>query len=174
MTEAVNTSEMSVNFYETARRNIPADSHLRTLRRENLKSHQEHSKLLSARIQLFKRALPPLSTSPISNLSVKKVEVNSAWLLAYVRVEKSVLLLRSLMVLCSFLGLETDWATWLISSDLTGKRSDHILPNSLFIQFHPLVEGALLYNSIHLFTCLTTARQGQLQPSTKTTVQDKI
>jgi hypothetical protein len=29
-------------------------------------------------------------------------------------------------------------------------------------------------NSIHLFKCLTTARKGQLQPSTKTTVQDKI
>jgi hypothetical protein len=29
-------------------------------------------------------------------------------------------------------------------------------------------------NSIHLFTCLTTAKKGQLQPSTKTTVQDNI
>jgi hypothetical protein len=29
-------------------------------------------------------------------------------------------------------------------------------------------------NSIHLFTCLTTAGFGQLQPSTETTVQDKI
>jgi hypothetical protein len=28
--------------------------------------------------------------------------------------------------------------------------------------------------TVHLFTCLTTARYGQLQPSTKTTVQDYI
>jgi hypothetical protein len=28
-------------------------------------------------------------------------------------------------------------------------------------------------NSVHLFMCLTTAKQGHLQPSTKTTVQDK-
>jgi hypothetical protein len=33
------TSEMSVNFYQTTRRNIPEDSHLLTRRRENLKSH---------------------------------------------------------------------------------------------------------------------------------------
>jgi hypothetical protein len=40
MMEAVSTSETSVNFYQTARRNIPEDSHLHTRRRENLKSHQ--------------------------------------------------------------------------------------------------------------------------------------
>jgi hypothetical protein len=31
-------SEISVNFYQTTRRNIPDDSHLHTRRRENLKS----------------------------------------------------------------------------------------------------------------------------------------
>jgi hypothetical protein len=36
--EAVRTSETSVSFYETARRNIPEGCHLRTRRRENLKS----------------------------------------------------------------------------------------------------------------------------------------
>jgi hypothetical protein len=36
--EASNTSETSVNFYQTTRRNIPEDNHLRTRRRENLKS----------------------------------------------------------------------------------------------------------------------------------------
>jgi hypothetical protein len=36
--EAVNTSETSVNFYETTRRSIPEDYHLHTRRRENLKS----------------------------------------------------------------------------------------------------------------------------------------
>jgi hypothetical protein len=37
--DAVNTSEISVNFYEITRRNIPEDSHLKTRRRENLKCH---------------------------------------------------------------------------------------------------------------------------------------
>jgi hypothetical protein len=37
--EEVSTSEASVNFYQTTRRNIPEDSHLHTRRRENLKSH---------------------------------------------------------------------------------------------------------------------------------------
>jgi hypothetical protein len=32
--------ETSVNFYETTKRNIPEGCHLRTLRRENLKSHK--------------------------------------------------------------------------------------------------------------------------------------
>jgi hypothetical protein len=37
--EEANTSETSVNFYQTTRRNIPADNNLHTCRRENLKSH---------------------------------------------------------------------------------------------------------------------------------------
>jgi hypothetical protein len=40
MMEAVSTSEMSVSFYQTTRRNIPEDSHVHTRRRENLKSHR--------------------------------------------------------------------------------------------------------------------------------------
>jgi hypothetical protein len=40
MMEAVSTSEMSVNFYQTIRRYNPEDSHLRTHRRENLKSYR--------------------------------------------------------------------------------------------------------------------------------------
>jgi hypothetical protein len=39
MTEAVSTSETSVNFYQTTLRTNSEDSHLRTRRRENLKSH---------------------------------------------------------------------------------------------------------------------------------------
>jgi hypothetical protein len=39
MMVAVSTSETSVNFYETTRRNVQEDSHLYTHRRENLKSH---------------------------------------------------------------------------------------------------------------------------------------
>jgi hypothetical protein len=43
MMEAVSTSETSVNFYQTTRRNIPENSHLHTPRRENLQSHHEVS-----------------------------------------------------------------------------------------------------------------------------------
>jgi hypothetical protein len=38
MMEAATTSETSGNFYQTTRRYNPEDSHLRTHRRENLKS----------------------------------------------------------------------------------------------------------------------------------------
>jgi hypothetical protein len=37
--EAARTSETLVNFYQTTRRYNPEDSHLRTQRRENLKSY---------------------------------------------------------------------------------------------------------------------------------------
>jgi hypothetical protein len=37
--EAARTSETSVKFYQTTRHNNPEDSHLRTHRRENLKSY---------------------------------------------------------------------------------------------------------------------------------------
>jgi hypothetical protein len=39
MMEAARTSETLVNFYQTTRRYYPEDSHLRTHRRENLKSY---------------------------------------------------------------------------------------------------------------------------------------
>jgi hypothetical protein len=39
--EAASTSETSVKFYQTTRRNNPEDSHLQTRRRENLKSHRD-------------------------------------------------------------------------------------------------------------------------------------
>jgi hypothetical protein len=39
MMEAASTSETSVNFYQTTRRNNSGDSHLHTCRRENLKPH---------------------------------------------------------------------------------------------------------------------------------------
>jgi hypothetical protein len=39
MMKAASTPEMSVNFYQTTRRNIPEDSYLHARRRENLKSH---------------------------------------------------------------------------------------------------------------------------------------
>jgi hypothetical protein len=40
MMEAASTSETSVNFYQTTRRNNPEDSHVHTHRRENLKSQR--------------------------------------------------------------------------------------------------------------------------------------
>jgi hypothetical protein len=39
MMEAARTSETLANFYQTKRRYNPEDSHLRTHRRENLKSY---------------------------------------------------------------------------------------------------------------------------------------
>jgi hypothetical protein len=39
MMEVESTSETSVNFYQTTRRNNPEDNHLHTRHRENLKSH---------------------------------------------------------------------------------------------------------------------------------------
>jgi hypothetical protein len=41
MMEAVNTSETSVNFYETIRRNIPQDCHLHTNHRKNTGTYFE-------------------------------------------------------------------------------------------------------------------------------------
>jgi hypothetical protein len=40
MMERAKTSETSVNFYHTTRRNNPKDNHLHTRRLENLKSHR--------------------------------------------------------------------------------------------------------------------------------------
>jgi hypothetical protein len=47
MMEEANTSETSVNFYQTTRRNNPEDSHLQTRRRENLKSHNMNLSLFA-------------------------------------------------------------------------------------------------------------------------------
>jgi hypothetical protein len=41
--EATSTSETSVNFYQTTRRNNPEDSQLHTRYRETLKSHLKHN-----------------------------------------------------------------------------------------------------------------------------------
>jgi hypothetical protein len=43
--EALSTSETSVDFYHTARRNIPEESHLHAHRRENLISHMIYESL---------------------------------------------------------------------------------------------------------------------------------
>jgi hypothetical protein len=58
MMEAVITSETSVNFCETSRRNIPEDCNIRTRRLENLKCHYagmfgNHSFYVKCFIYLF-------------------------------------------------------------------------------------------------------------------------
>jgi hypothetical protein len=45
--ETANTSETSLNFYKTTRRNNPEDNHFHTRRRENLKSYEEGFFLIS-------------------------------------------------------------------------------------------------------------------------------
>jgi hypothetical protein len=50
MMQGVSTSEMSVSFYQTTRRNIPEGCHLHTRRRENLNSHTVFS--ASAKLKL--------------------------------------------------------------------------------------------------------------------------
>jgi hypothetical protein len=51
MIEAARTSETLVHFYQTTRRYNPEDSHLRTHRRENLKSYATIIKLTVAVIR---------------------------------------------------------------------------------------------------------------------------
>jgi hypothetical protein len=50
MMEAAKTSEMLVNFYQTTRRYNPEDSHLRTHRRENLKSYNSNLLLTLSKV----------------------------------------------------------------------------------------------------------------------------
>jgi hypothetical protein len=67
MMEAASTSETSVNFYQTTRRNIPEDSHLHARRREKLKSHIElhgSGHIVPAQLdKLFSAAAEPESSS---------------------------------------------------------------------------------------------------------------
>jgi hypothetical protein len=49
MMEAASASETSVNFYQTARRYNPEDSHLYPRRRENLKSQLQYCLFLSVK-----------------------------------------------------------------------------------------------------------------------------
>jgi hypothetical protein len=86
MMETVSTSETSVNFYETTRRNILEDSRLLTRRRENLKSQAQYlvNKTLSlipilnqmnpVHIHIsylfkisFKKILPSMPGSPVAS-----------------------------------------------------------------------------------------------------------
>jgi hypothetical protein len=51
MMEAASTSEKSVNFYQTTRRNNTGDSHLCTRLRENLKSHIRTFSIFKAEVR---------------------------------------------------------------------------------------------------------------------------
>jgi hypothetical protein len=70
MMEAVSTSETSVKYYRTTRRNIPEDSHLHTLRRKNLKSHPINTRFVCALSVWSVPLLAPLIQF-ISRVSVK-------------------------------------------------------------------------------------------------------
>jgi hypothetical protein len=54
MMEAARTSETLVNFYQTTRRYDPEDSHLRTHRRDNLKSYLEISYYRLRQVDMFR------------------------------------------------------------------------------------------------------------------------
>jgi hypothetical protein len=58
MMESSSTSETSVNFYQTTRRDNPEDSHLHTRRRENLKSHQHSLPSRKAKIHHCVKNVP--------------------------------------------------------------------------------------------------------------------
>jgi hypothetical protein len=55
MMETSSTSETSVNFYQSIRRNNPQDSHLHTRRRENLKPHKFKIIHMLTDIQTYQR-----------------------------------------------------------------------------------------------------------------------
>jgi hypothetical protein len=56
----------------------------------------------------------------------------------------------------------------------TGSHIQHLMLGSLGDNDNIELITIVHFNSIHLFTCLTTAKYGQLQPSTKITVQVNI
>jgi hypothetical protein len=58
MMEAASTSETLVNFYQTTRRYNPEDSHLRTHRRENLKSYLVDNLIVLSTILSSTKILP--------------------------------------------------------------------------------------------------------------------
>jgi hypothetical protein len=63
MMDATSTSETSVNYYQTTRRNNPEDSHLLTRRRENLKCHRDNVCFLEDRSPICKHYLDEHSPS---------------------------------------------------------------------------------------------------------------
>jgi hypothetical protein len=68
MMEAVHTSETSVNFYQTTRRNMPEDRYLHTRRYENWKSHNLPSVSIKDRQFLTSKTI--LASQGICNMEL--------------------------------------------------------------------------------------------------------
>jgi hypothetical protein len=68
MMEAARTPETLVNFYQTARRYNPDDSHLRSLHRENLKSYFVHDVELKYQLSNYQLLKKDSAPGVISNL----------------------------------------------------------------------------------------------------------
>jgi hypothetical protein len=81
MMEAESTSETSVTFYQTTRRNIPEDSNFHACRRENLKSHiqikgarnLDHNTIPSKVYVHFERKSKKIRVYPSACLSVRNI-----------------------------------------------------------------------------------------------------
>jgi hypothetical protein len=69
MMEAATTSETSVNFFQTTRRNIPEDSHLHTRRRDNLVSYLVNN--------IFTTAIACISTAVGYNVDCEALHTGS-------------------------------------------------------------------------------------------------
>jgi hypothetical protein len=65
MMEAACTSEGSVNFFQTTRRNNPEDSHLHYRRRENLKSHKSDIVTLHKKPSVYLVLIPVGQYNPV-------------------------------------------------------------------------------------------------------------
>jgi hypothetical protein len=83
MMEPARTSETLVNFYQTTRRYNPEDSHLRTHRRENLRSYTGYDNFLPDPYLLtFLNVSPPIrryiisvvETASLNNLRISQHE----------------------------------------------------------------------------------------------------
>jgi hypothetical protein len=93
MMEAVSTTETSVNFYQTSRRDIP-ESHLHTCRRKNLKSH--------IHLKYFSEAAGQLLNCVVSYIHMK----SEVW---FHRLRKFTAL-KHLEIICSIrLSYERQW-----------------------------------------------------------------
>jgi hypothetical protein len=88
MMEAARTSETLVNFYQTTRRYNPEDSHLRTHRRENLRSYLILTYFISVR-DLFNDAVS-ISDYIASNDGIIINELEISWKKAIVTQFKAV------------------------------------------------------------------------------------
>jgi hypothetical protein len=88
--EAVQTSETSVNFYQTTRRCNPEDSHIHTHRRENLKSYYERLLcFVASQFENFPARLTLVKTHNEDQYSGTEIKVSVTKLMNYVSREKT-------------------------------------------------------------------------------------